>query len=187
MQQELAKTSIHAKEGRIEIAYLSENALHTFKTQSSQIAIMSPGEPFHIKEAGKDWLMNWYLVQEKALTLFGPPPKTLIAPTTREEFLQAVRDHANAWRNWLDGVHGRPGQAYAILTLCRAYYTSQNGEQTSKKRAAQWTAKAFPQWSTLIENALKWREDWRNNQVDAEETLPETKHFVQFILDQIPN
>jgi hypothetical protein len=54
-----------------------------------------------------------------------------------------------------------------------------------KKRAANWTAKEFPQWSTLIENALKWREDWRSNQVDAEETLPEIKQFVHFILDQI--
>jgi predicted nucleotidyltransferase len=185
MQQAFAKTSTHAKEGMIEIAYMSENALHTFKTQSSQIAIIGPGKPFHITDAGKDWLMNWYLVQEKALTLFGPPPKTLIAPTTREEFIQAVRDHANAWSNWTDGLHGRPGQAYAILTLCRAYYTSKNGEQTSKTRAAQWTAKAFPQWSTLIEIALKWREDWRTNQVDAEETVPETKQFVHFILDHM--
>jgi predicted nucleotidyltransferase len=182
MQKELAKTYTHAKEGMIEIAYLSENALQTFKTKRSQIAIISPGKPFQINEAGKDWLMNWYLVQEKALTLFGPPPKTLIAPTTREEFIQAVRAHTNALRNWIDGVHDRPSQAYAILTLCRAYYTSKNGEQTSKKRASQWTAKEFPQWSTLIENALKWREDWRNNQVDAEETLPETKQFVHFIL-----
>ena len=43
---------------RLEIAYLSLHALKTFKTQTSQIAIISPGEPFHIKEAGKDWLMN---------------------------------------------------------------------------------------------------------------------------------
>jgi predicted nucleotidyltransferase len=185
MQQAFAKTSTHAKEGMLEIAYVSENALQTFKTQRSQIAIIHPGEPFHITDAGKDWLMNWYLVQEKALTLLGPPPKTLIAPTTREEFIQAVRDHANAWKNWTDGLHGRPDQAYAILALCRAYYTSKNGEQTSKKRAAQWTATAFPQWSTLIEIALKWREDWRNNQIDAEETVAETKQFVHFILDQI--
>ncbi len=187
MQRELAKTYTHAKEGMVEIAYISENALQTFKTKRSQIAILHPGEPFHIKDAGKDWLMNWYIVQEKALTLFGPPPKTLIAPTTKEEFIQAVRDHANAWRNWINGLHGRPGQAYAVLTMCRAYYTYKNGEQASKKRAAQWTAKAFPQWSALIENALKWRENWRTNQVDDEETLPETKRFIHFILDQMNN
>ncbi len=185
MQKELAKTYSHAKEGMIEIAYMSEDALQTFKTKRSQIAIISPGEPFHIKDAGKEWLMNWYSVQEKGLTLFGPPPKTLIAPITKEEFIQAVRDYANTWRNRINELRGRP--AYEILTICRAYYTYKNGEQTSKKRAGDWTAKEFPQWSTLIENALKWRENWRSNQVDAEETLPEIKQFVQFILDQINN
>ena len=140
-----------------------------------------------MKDAGKDWLMNWYFVQEKARTLFGPPPKTLIALTTKEEFIQAVRDHANAWRNWINDLHGRPGQAYAVLTMCRAYYTYKNGEQASKKRAATWTAKAFPQWAVLIENALTWRENWRSNQVDDEETLPETKRFVHFIIDQMDN
>src|SRR3712207_2269106 len=45
---------------RIEIAYLSQPALETFRSQSSPIAIISPGEPFHFKEAGKDWLINWW-------------------------------------------------------------------------------------------------------------------------------
>ena len=185
MQKELAKTYTHAKEGMLEIIYMSEDALQTFKTKSSQIAVIHPGEPFHRRDAGKDWLMNWYSVQEKALTLFGPPPKTRVAPITKEEFIQAVRVYAHTWRSQINGLRGRPGLAYAILTICRAYYTYKNGEQTSKKRAAHWTAKAFPQWSTLIENALKWRQDWRSNQVDAEETLPEIQQFIHFILDQM--
>lgn len=183
MQKELAKIDSHAKEGMIEIVYMSKDALQTFKTKGSQIAVISPGEPFHMKDAGKEWLMNWYSVQEKGLTLFGSPPKTLIAPITKEEFIQAVRDYATTWRKQINGLHGRP--AYEILTICRAYYTYKNGEQTSKKRAANWTAKEFPQWSTLIENALKWRENWRSNHVDGEETLPEIKRFFYFILDQM--
>lgn len=185
MHRELAKTYTHAKEGMTEIIYVSENTLQTFKTRRSPIAVIHPGEPLHMRDAGKDWLINWYSVQEKGRTLFGPPPKTLIAHITREEFIQAVRDYANAFRSQINGLHGRP--AYEILTICRAYYTYKNGEQTSKKRAAQWTAKEFPQWSTLIEDALKWRHNWRDNQVDAEETLPEIKQFVHFILDQINN
>ena len=166
-----------------EIIYVSENTLQTFKTRRSPIAVIHPGEPLHMRDAGKDWLINWYSVQEKGRTLFGPSPKTLIAHITREEFIQAVRDYANAFRSQINGLRGRP--AYEILTICRAYYTYKNGEQTSKKRAAQWTAKEFPQWSALIENALKWRQIWRDNQVDDEETLPETKRFVHFIIDQI--
>lgn len=47
-------------EGRIEVQYLSLAALKTFKSQASKMAVISPGEPFHLKEAGKDWTINWY-------------------------------------------------------------------------------------------------------------------------------
>ena len=50
---------------RLEIAYLSVAALKTFRTQVSQIAVISPGEPFHFKEAGKDWLINWWRSEER--------------------------------------------------------------------------------------------------------------------------
>ena len=78
-------------EGRIEIAYLSITALRTFKSHTSKIAIISPGESFHIKEVGIDWLMNWYVVREKGVTLLGPSPTTLIEPISKEEYIHAVQ------------------------------------------------------------------------------------------------
>jgi predicted nucleotidyltransferase len=186
MQKNLAKRYKHAREGMIEIVYASVHALQTFKTKRSQIAVINPGdEPFRFKDAGIDWLMNWYIIQEKAITLFGALPKTIIAPTTKEEFIEAVKEHAKAWQNWTEDLKTRPSQAYAILTLCRAYYTYKNGKQTSKKKAAEWTAEELPQWSSVIENALKWREDWRNRKVDSNATLSDTKQFVNFIIDKI--
>lgn len=169
----------------LEIAYLSLRALKTFKTESSPIGIISPGEPFHIKPAGKDWLMNWHFVREKGLTLFGPPPQTIIEPTTEEEFIQSVKDHAAHWREWIDHIHTRPSQAYAILTMCRTLYTCATGEQVSKKQAALWAAKELPEWSALIHNALVWRQAWRDENVNHDATLPETRRFVDFITSQI--
>ncbi|HEV8192839.1 MAG TPA: nucleotidyltransferase domain-containing protein, partial [Ktedonobacterales bacterium] len=67
-------------DNHVEIAYLSMEALRTFRTKSSTIGITSPGEPFHRKEAGIDWLINWYLVREADVALLGPPPATFIAP-----------------------------------------------------------------------------------------------------------
>ena len=83
-------------DNRIEVAYASTHALKVFKTQRHALGIISPGEPFHIIEAGKEWLMNWYVVQQKGVTLFGPPPQTLIDPTSKEEYVQAVRDSVAA-------------------------------------------------------------------------------------------
>lgn len=170
---------------RIEVAYLSVAALQTVKSQTSKVAIISPGEPFHVKETRKDWVMDWYVVREKGLTLFGPPPKTLIEPLSKEEFMRAVQEHTKAWREWIQDVRNRKQQAFAVLTMCRVLYAYRNGEQASKKQAALWAEKELPAWSQLIQNALLWREDWRNEQVDHETTLPETVKFVHFVIDQI--
>ncbi|GHO91151.1 hypothetical protein KSF_011990 [Reticulibacter mediterranei] len=120
-----------AWDDRIEVAYLSVAALKMFRTQVSKIAVISPGEPLHFKEAGKDWLMNWYVVRENGVVLFGPSTHELIEPITKDELLQAVREHVIAWREWVQRAGSRKVQAYAILTACRALYTLSNGESVS--------------------------------------------------------
>ena len=167
---------------RIEVAYLSVAALKTYRSQASKIAIISPGEPFHIKDAGSDWLINWYLVREKGKTLFGPSPVTLIDPISRAEFLHAVREQAIAWREWIRHTRLRREQAYAILTMCRALYTLKLEEYPSKKQAALWAQKELPEWSSLIQQALTWRMAWRDVEIDHEATLPQTLWFVHFVL-----
>ena len=184
MHDDLAAKNPHWK-GRIEVAYLSAAALKTFRTQASPIAIISPGEPFHIKEAGNDWLMNWWVVREQGVTLFGPAPSALIDPISTDEFLQAVRQHAQSWREWIDVMRDQPGQAYAILTLCRALYSSRYGEQVSKKEAALSAQHRFPEWTGLIQNALAWRAGWRDTLIDPVATFPETVTFVNFAIDQV--
>lgn len=169
-------------DNRIEVQYFSLHGLKTFKTQAGRMGNISPGEPFHIIEAGKEWLMNWYFVQDYGVTLFGPVPATLIDPISKAEFLQAVRDHAMWWRDNLARTEAdAPYQSYAILTLCRALYTARNSEQVSKVRAARWAADQLPQWSTLIHNALRWRKDPQHN----EAMYPETAAFVRFMIDRV--
>jgi hypothetical protein len=172
-------------EGRLEIAYLSQQALKTFRTHTSTMAVVSPGEPFHFNDAGRDWLMNWYMVREKGITLFGPPPEAIIELISRAEFVKAVKEHAVAWRRWIDDAHSRPFQAYAILTLCRALYTCKNGEQVSKIKAASWAEQELPEWSSLIRNAVLWRRAWREEDVDHSATMPETRRFANYVIDQI--
>lgn len=174
-------------DNRLEIAYMSLSALKTFKIQRSKIAIISPGEPFHIKEAGIDWLMNWYFVRENSITIFGPDPKTIIEPISKEEFIQCVKDQVKDWPNWIPQNHKRKFQSYAILTMCRALYAYKNGVQVSKKQAALWVQKKLPEWSSLIQNALKWREDWKNEDVDHEATFPETSRLVAYINNLMVN
>ena len=43
----------------------------------------------------------------------------------------------------------------------------------------------LPDWSGLIQNALKWRKDYKNKDIDHEATYPEIVRFVNFIADYI--
>jgi hypothetical protein len=58
--------------------------------RSSNDSLVSPGEPFHFKAAGKDWLINWYMVREADVTLCGPPPRAVIPKISQSEFVEAV-------------------------------------------------------------------------------------------------
>jgi hypothetical protein len=147
--------------------------------------MISPGEPFHFKEAGKDRLINWYMVQEQGRTLFGPAPTTLIDPISEQEFIQTVKEHVASWAEWIYDARARPSQAYAILTMCRALYACRHGVQVSKRKAAEWAARELPEWSELIANALLWRSAWRDDTVDHAATFPETLRFVQFVIAKI--
>ena len=63
---------------RLELAYISRRALQTFRRATSTIGIISPGEPFHLVEAGDDWLISWYDLRLNGIALQGPPIESLI-------------------------------------------------------------------------------------------------------------
>ena len=172
---------------RIEIAYVSRQALATFRTHTSPIGIISPGEPFHIVQAGVDWLMNWYNVRKRGVTLYGPPPETFIEPISDDAYVQAVKTHMVMWPTRMEGDHDLPFQSYTILTLCRGLYTITYGEYVSKARGASWAAQQFPMWSATIQNAVSWRQGVWETGLDPATTLPETRRFVRFMVEQILN
>ena len=140
---------------RIDVVYLPVTALRTFRSEKSPIVI-SPGESFHVREGEAliDWLQNWYVIRESGLALFGPPPKAIIPPITREEFAEAVRRYAAEVSERVKHEMDRKGQAYTILTMCRALHVLRTGKQASKRQAALWAQQELPEWSRLIQDAL---------------------------------
>lgn len=170
---------------RIEVCYVSQNLINTVKTNKSEMVVISPGEPFHKTKSQKEWLMNWYLTREKSVILFGPSPKNLIIPISKEEFIQSVKDHVQLWEEWIRSLrHNRYSQAYAILTMCRALYILKNGDQVSKKQAVHWVQKVLPEWSEVIKDALVWKNSGRDEGVDNT-NYPNTLKFVNFVRNKI--
>jgi hypothetical protein len=173
-----------AWDDRIEVCYIGVEILKEVKSRTGPIANISPGEPFHRTEARQEWVMNWYLTRERGKTIFGPSPRTIIEPISREDFIRSVKDHARAWEDWVEGMKNRYAQSYAILALCRALHAVRTGEQVSKKQAGEWAKGALPEWADVIQNALDWKEAGKSSEPD-EEHFPRTVAFVQYVRQMI--
>jgi predicted nucleotidyltransferase len=144
-------------DGRIEVSYVSREVLATFAERpSGRVAVISPGEPLNIHDAGIDSILDWYSVCEYGETLLGPPPHELGPSVSREAYQEAVRARLADWQATVREpvtAYVPVRQAYIVLTLCRALYSLATGGQASKEEAADWAAASFPEWAPLIEQA----------------------------------
>ena len=166
-------------EDRVEVVYLSSEALATFRTASSAAARISPGEPFHAIEVDHRWLIDWFQLREVGIALYGPPAASLVPVISYEEYVEAVREHILAWPEWGDGFATQGSQAYAILTMCRGLRTLRTGEHISKRNAARWAGEMLPEYADLIQDAVVWRERSRSGSlIDGTATRESTRRFV---------
>ena len=170
---------------RIEVAYLSQQALRTFKEQTSEMGIVSPGEPFHVVSAGRDWLMNWYDVREHAIVVSGPNPKTLIAPITRSELKACIRDYVRLFPGRIGDNAHRGSDAYAVLTMCRGLHTNVVGETATKRAAAEWVSSKYTAWGNLITQAQEWRLAADNEAINGAEIHAQVEAFLHFAVRNI--
>jgi Domain of unknown function (DUF4111)/Nucleotidyltransferase domain len=166
-------------EDRVEVVYLSAQALATFRTASSPAARISPGESFHAIDVDHRWLIDWYQLREVGVALCGPPAASLVPFIAHDEYVEAVRQHMLAWPDWVGGLETRGAQAYAILTMCRGLRTWRTGEHVSKREAARWACVALPEHAPLIQDALVWRERSRiGPRIDGTARRDDTRRFV---------
>jgi predicted nucleotidyltransferase len=142
---------------RLEVIYLGADTLRDFRTSGADLAVISPGEPFHLSGPVRDWFQNWYLVRETGVTLVGRPAIEVVPEIRREEFLSAVATYAR-WLAAQDLEALSPGAlAYAVLSECRALRTVRTGLHCSKQEGAAWVATGEPRWAPIIETALACR------------------------------
>ena len=137
---------------RLELVYVKRDTIARFR-DGGAIAVISPGEPFHVRDGIELWLQNFYLVRETGVTLAGPGPRVTIPDISWPEFLAATISYA-------DEVRGRslrdatPGsRAYNVLTMCRALCTVRSNGPCSKQEGATWVRTQMPEWAYLIDEA----------------------------------
>jgi predicted nucleotidyltransferase len=143
---------------RVEIVYVGERTLREFRTSTGRLAVISPGEPLHIRsEHAAEWVQNWYLARETGRALSGPPPSALIPPVSWSEFVAASRRYAGELARSSFDAFGPGSLAYAVLTMCRLERTIEVGDSVSKQTAAAWARRRHPESAQVIEAALECR------------------------------
>jgi predicted nucleotidyltransferase len=171
---------------RLEIVYIGRATLESFRTSPGSLAVISPGEPFHVRdERVAEWLQNWYLVQETSIRLYGVDAAAIVPPIAWAEFVAATVRYADEVRN-RSRIRASAGVlAYAILTMCRALRTVRTQTHSSKQEAAAWTRERMPGWAPLIDAALACRLSRGTIGFDDERSRAAGETFIAFLADQI--
>jgi hypothetical protein len=138
-----------------------------------------PRMPFHVSyEPSADpafwFVLDRAILREHGVSLVGPEPRELVAPTPRAWLLQALLD-ALRWHVAYD----QPG-ADSILNACRAWRFAEEGRWTSKVEAAAWarTRAAEP---AIIEHALALRAGTTDQPLERQDMRP----FVEQIMARL--
>jgi aminoglycoside adenylyltransferase-like protein/nucleotidyltransferase-like protein len=143
---------------RVEVGYLGRSVLQTLSDgPRGTIAVISPGEPLNIKPVGWDWVLNWDGAVRRGEILRGPRPLDVGPPVSEESFRRAVTEQLRAWPEHArrpELAYVPAAQGYTVVTVCRALYACETGEQTTKEAAAAWAAARYPEWADFIREAL---------------------------------
>jgi hypothetical protein len=171
---------------RIEVDYVSTQGLAECRKRATTIARIAPGDPLQLVEAGPDFLLDWYPARRDGVTLQGPPIDSLIPPIPDAEYRDQVRTYLARFRGRFDEGAGLGSQAYAILTMCRGFYSITLGERLTKREAGLRARDEFPRWADLVERALSWRErQWDPDQPDGSAHVAETRAFIEEMADRL--
>lgn len=165
---------------QLEGAYIPLPALRRYDTHNATHPYIDRGASnLRWEHLDMDWVIHRYVLYTWGVTLAGAPSRSLIDPVTSDELRQATADLlAQWWAPMLDDLPrlGHDGsRAYAVMTMCRALYTLQQGDVVSKPAAGRWAlAHLNERWAALIERAMVWQNGRPMGDV------PETQAFIRF-------
>jgi len=125
----------------------------------------------------------WLDYQRSGKILFGSPPETFLPDITQEIFSAALdrelgylkeeisEKPSSEWRNV------PMYRAYGVLTVCRILYSSEKRSIASKKTAAKWVIKKWPQrWTKIVNQGLAYNEFGRESDIP----LKDIEQFITF-------
>jgi hypothetical protein len=171
---------------RIEVVYVGQTTLASLRTSTGSVAVISPGEPFHVRsDRVVAWLQNWYLIRETGRPLTGPPAEDLVPPIAWSEFVEATIQYADEVAKRSRADVGDATLAYTILTLCRALRVVRTQTPGSKQDGAAWVRERLPDWAWLIDASLTCRRSGGKTGLDDEASRAEAETFIDLVAAEI--
>ena len=162
-----------------EISYVDRTSVKHFATGERRHATVGADWPFEHTEHRDNFIFELWIVREHGITVFGPPPKRLIAAITPDNLRSTA---ANELR-WAEAnvppefLATREYQAFAVETMCRGLYTLQVGTVATKAQAVVWALEMFPQpWHALV----AWSQVHRADKTEDSTRIPDVMAFVRW-------
>ncbi|MCD4687463.1 MAG: DUF4111 domain-containing protein, partial [Anaerolineae bacterium] len=160
----------------LEGPYIPQDALRRYDPDNARHPALRVDGSFDVDWHARDWIIQRYVIREQGIVVAGPAPETLIDPVTADDLRRvAVGIVRDWWEPMLERVyrlHEAEYQAYAVLTMCRTLVTLAQGAVVGKQAAAEWTKERVdPAWTSLIDQALAWREGLSLDEVEGVRSL----------------
>lgn len=166
-------------DGHVEVEYVSVDAINSVvqgTDESHPMISVGKGEQLHELPASRHSVLNWAAALQADQPIAGAAPSTVMPAIDQQLVRQVVLQHVRGWPEWVEEMQHAGGQAYAVLTLCRAAEALETGRQVSKLTAAKVGRSRFPEWSALIDWAQEW---WYHGGSDSDGgQFEEVRRFV---------
>lgn len=163
--------------------YDADNAWHLYLDNGSK-------DLEAVMDNHKDWVFERFVLQEYALTLDGPDPRSLFEGIPVQVLQKNVFNELQRWSNEvLDNpasLNNRWFQSFMVLSLCRMLYTLQFGAIVSKAVAMKWAKDSLDvKWIRLIERAWEERPNppMKARMQAEQEDVETTPGFIRYVLE----
>jgi predicted nucleotidyltransferase len=175
----------------LEGSYFPLEILRQPPMRSSKLWYLDNGARQLIRSDHCNTLLVRRIVRDRGITLFGPPPSTLVDAISDEYLRAEIYETLTRWgREILSDptpYRNRFYQGFIVLNYCRMLHDLYRGYPGSKRAGAEWAKLALePSWSELIDRAWSTRPDPARSvrQPADPQAFERTLRFVEYIMQQ---
>jgi hypothetical protein len=168
---------------KLEGGYVPKRSLRRADPANAHYPCFDVRTGLYLEPDNGNWVLARHVLREQGVVVAGPSPRDLIDALGPDDLRQAARD---ILRDWWAPILDDPTRMshpeyprYAVLTMCRIFYTLERGTVVSKPVAARWAQGTLDQrWEPLIDRYSRVQSGAESNRLD------EVLEFVRYTVER---